>query len=349
MALVSRVTVQHSTCYDFFASLLRIASNADYTPANSPNQEIRDWAEHTLTEFPPEMRELLRTFFNPEASYAMTVSGYAAHWDTPDVRTFLTRLTQVPAQDMIRRFLHVGIGPGKDISDQLLKRLLEDDKEAVRFITEHLSLAPQEKWQTLQFLLDPEGMKRDLLKLLGWYFDQIYAKMEDRIERFLQGPEQELNEKLRKYGDEYLRLLLPILPIDYSKRPDVTITLAISYHLEQSSSINMLDDVYFYGYRYFESIENKHVVLAGTQLFKTLADETRLNIVRLLVERPWYGHEIAQKLGISNSTVSHHVTMLVLQGLARTYREDNRVYFTIDPEEFRKVIGSIVDNILAES
>jgi len=343
LSLSSRVIVQHSTCYDFFASLLRIENNGHYTPDNNPNQEIRDWAERTLASFDPEVRKLLAMFFSEETGYAMTLSGYAAKWDTQSVGPFLDRLAQVPSQEILGRFLQAGIGPGKDVA---IKELVSDDKEAIRFISEHLSFTSKEKWQILQFIMNPEAMKADLLKLLSWYYTNIYAKLEIQVEKYLHESESELREKLSKYGDEYLRLLLPV---DFSRHHNTKITLAISYHLEKASSINMLDDVYFYGYRYFEKIENKHVILAGTQVFKALADETRLNIIRLLTKRAWYGHEIAQRLSISNSTVSHHVTMLVMQGLVRTYREDNRVYFEIRPEVFRRVINDTLDNILTES
>ena len=157
MSLVDKVTVHNNTGYDFFSSLIRIANNAAFTPAKGPNQEIRDWAEWALTQFPPDMRKLLTVFFNEEAAYGMTLCGYVAHWNTPSTRAFLARLEQLPAQDMLQRFLYIGIGPGKDISPDDIRKLIADDKEAVRFITDHLSFSGQEKWQVLQFIMDQIG------------------------------------------------------------------------------------------------------------------------------------------------------------------------------------------------
>ena len=236
--------------------------------------------------------------------------------------------------------------PGKNISLEDISRIIADDKEAVRFINQQLSFPPQEKWQTLQFLMDPEGMKQDLLRLLRWHYDHLYSKVELRIDELQKGFVEALNEKLDKYGDEYLELLMPV---DYSQIKDAKITLAVSHYWETGQYINILDDVYLCGYRVFDRVESRHAILAGTQVFKTLADETRLNIIRLLAKRAWYGHEIAQRLNISNSTVSHHMGSLVYHGLVQTYRVDNRVYFELIHEEFKRIISTTVDNILEEA
>ena len=137
-----------------------------------------------------------------------------------------------------------------------------------------------------------------------------------------------------------------MLPLDSPRHSNAKVTLVVSYYQEKSSSLSVLEELYVMGYRYFEHIESKHAILAGAQVFKALADETRLSIIRLLSKRPWYGHEIAQRLSISNSTVSHHVTMLVMQGLVQTYREENRVYFELIPNTLRKVLQDAVSGVI---
>lgn len=345
MTLMSKVSVHTSTSYDLFFSLFRIENNHAMTSDKNPDVEIRDWADWALTQLPTDMRKRLTIFFNEESGYAMTLCGYIPKWNPPNAIAFIKQLEEVPAQDMLLRFLYVGIGPGREVSHKYIDQLTTDEKEAFRFINEHLSFSPQEKWQAMQFLMSPEDMKQDLLKLLKWYLENIYLTVEERVAVHIARHSEELREKLRKYGAEYIKLLLPV---DFRNQSEPQITLAVSYFLERSNSVNMIDNVYVYGYRYFERIEGKHTILAANQVFKTLADETRLNIIRMLLERPAYGHEIAQKLGISNSTVSHHVSMLVMRGLVRTYREDTRIYFELIPEEFRRVLSATIDNLLEE-
>lgn len=344
MPLIDNVVIQPNRVHDFFSSMIRLENNQAFIPQKGANSSISDWAERTMGTLPPDMRILLKTFFNLETSFGMSLMGYSSRWNE-NTADLLSHLEDVPAENMLRRFFYSGVGPGRDVEPEDVRRLIEDDKLAVQFINEHLSFPPQEKWQVLQFVLDPESMKQDLLRLFTWYYENVYKKIEGQIHPEVVVAEKELRDRLSKYGDEYLKLLLPI---DYSRRREPEITLVVSYFLERSTSMNVLEDLYVMGYRYFERAESKHAIISGTQMFKALADETRLNILRLLIKRPWYGHEIAQKLGISNSTVSHHVTMLVMQGLLHTYREENRVYFELVPATLKEVLLNVVDGILSD-
>src|SRR5512136_696878 len=44
--------------------------------------------------------------------------------------------------------------------------------------------------------------------------------------------------------------------------------------------------------------------------FKALADANRLKIIGLLAQQPYTGEQLAEMLGLSASTVSHHLSML---------------------------------------
>lgn len=345
MSLSKQVKIHSNSCYDFISSLVRIQNNDGFTPLKSPNKDIRDWADKAVNHFPEDLRSMMAIFFNQETTYAMSLGGYIASWDPETITDFLKRLESVPGTDLLVRFLYTGIGPGKDITPETIGQLIANDKEAVSFINEHLSFSVEEKWQVLQLIMNPEQMKSDLLRLLTWFYKEAYSQIEQDIEKHIQGPQQELRDKVAKYGEEYLKLLIPV---DYSKQKDLSITIAISYFWETGQTINLLDNVYVFGYRFFEQVEGKHAVLAGVQVFKTLADETRLNIIRLLAQRPWYGHELAQKLNVSNSTISHHMTLLIMNGLVQTYRDENRVYFQLVADEFLKVISSTINTLLSE-
>jgi DNA-binding transcriptional ArsR family regulator len=345
MFLAKQTSIHENPCYDFISSLKRIQNNPGFTPSKNPNRELAGWAQEAITRFPEELRKLLAIFFNQETFYGMSLVGYVARWNPENIEEFLTRLEQVEALDILTRFMYSGIGPGSDFSQEHIRSLMEQDKEVWRFINDQLSFSVQEKWQILQFVMDPETMKQDLLRLLNWHYNNIYPGQEALASRQIQGTLQELKERVQKYGEEYLKLLIPL---DYSKRKDAKITLAVSYYWETGQSINILEDVYVFGYRFFEQVEAQHSVLAGVQTFKVLADETRLSIIRLLAGRPWYGHELAERLGVSNSTISHHMTQLVMAGLVHSYREENRVYFQLEPSQFREVLNQVVDGVLEQ-
>lgn len=72
-----------------------------------------------------------------------------------------------------------------------------------------------------------------------------------------------------------------------------------------------------------------------TGLCKVLGDKSRLDILLLLKERPYYNREVAEKLGLSPATVMHHTDALLSCGLAKMLpggKNQKRVYFTYAPE-----------------
>ena len=62
--------------------------------------------------------------------------------------------------------------------------------------------------------------------------------------------------------------------------------------------------------------------------FKALADANRLKIVGLLAQQPYTGEQLAEMLGLSASTVSHHLSMLAHVDLVSARSEQ---YYNVYP------------------
>lgn len=63
---------------------------------------------------------------------------------------------------------------------------------------------------------------------------------------------------------------------------------------------------------------------------KALADPTRIRILFLLKTGPLHGQALAERLGVSPPTITHHTTKLRDVGLIRETRDKNTVHFEID-------------------
>ncbi len=61
--------------------------------------------------------------------------------------------------------------------------------------------------------------------------------------------------------------------------------------------------------------------------FKVLSDETRLNILRCICNRPCYGLELAEIFSISAPTVSYHMNKLLLNGFVESSFEGGKLYY----------------------
>lgn len=70
-----------------------------------------------------------------------------------------------------------------------------------------------------------------------------------------------------------------------------------------------------------------------SRLFKALADETRLRIIKLLEVREMCVCEVMIALGLTQPTASHHLGLLENAGLVKDRKEGKWVFYSIaDPK-----------------
>ncbi len=75
-----------------------------------------------------------------------------------------------------------------------------------------------------------------------------------------------------------------------------------------------------------------------SNVLKVVSDRTRLEILRELTSRPGYGKALAEKLGLTTSTISHHLDQLKEVGLVTEERIGNIKYFNVNKKEVEKVL-----------
>ena len=72
-----------------------------------------------------------------------------------------------------------------------------------------------------------------------------------------------------------------------------------------------------------------------------MTDKTKLDILRRLAQRSWYGAELAEALGLSGATVSHHMGQLLSQSLVRIESVGNRLYYHLCRELAKELIDQL--------
>lgn len=78
------------------------------------------------------------------------------------------------------------------------------------------------------------------------------------------------------------------------------------------------------------------------QLFKILADETRLRILEMLGRRKELCvRDLWERLGQSQPAVSHHLGLLRMAGLVDTRQEGKHIYYRIDEERFDQLMAML--------
>ena len=75
---------------------------------------------------------------------------------------------------------------------------------------------------------------------------------------------------------------------------------------------------------------------------KALADPNRLKIIMLLSAARLSGQEIAQKLGLTPATVTHHMKILRDVAIVKGIREKNTIYFELNEKEFHQKYKALI-------
>lgn len=81
--------------------------------------------------------------------------------------------------------------------------------------------------------------------------------------------------------------------------------------------------------------------------FKALGDETRLKILRMLLEKELCVCEIIDRVELSQPAVSHHLKILRQAGLVKDSKEGKWVYYSMDDEAFIRY-GEAFEQIFAQ-
>ncbi|WP_425806659.1 metalloregulator ArsR/SmtB family transcription factor [Desulfitobacterium sp. Sab5] len=82
---------------------------------------------------------------------------------------------------------------------------------------------------------------------------------------------------------------------------------------------------------------------------KALSDPTRIRILALLAKEPYHGQALAERLGITPPTITHHMAKLREAGLVKSRREKNTIYFYLEEKSLQRDIQATLYVILDSS
>jgi len=80
------------------------------------------------------------------------------------------------------------------------------------------------------------------------------------------------------------------------------------------------------------------------EIFRTLADPTRIHIIEALSIRELCVCDLAHLLGLTQSATSHQLRLLRQSGIVRYRKEGRVVYYTLDDAHVADVLKAVADH-----
>jgi ArsR family transcriptional regulator len=82
------------------------------------------------------------------------------------------------------------------------------------------------------------------------------------------------------------------------------------------------------------------------ELFSALGDTSRIRIIALLSEAEMNVGQLAERIDLSQSAVSHHLRHLRQMRLVRTRKDGRHVYYHLDDEHITEIYQFGLEHIL---
>jgi DNA-binding transcriptional ArsR family regulator len=307
----------------------------------------RDWTEEARSVLGPDFVSQLAGIYNAHHLGCDFTELSFAYANYDDVDGFLRYIEKMPLPDFM--FYVLGrIFPRSVIPDTInagnLQMMFEEQSENV---------LPNYAGMDLSWTDRAEELKSTLHGLWSRYWEKFLSTRIGKCEAPWTESLREKEEIISKKGGTALleditgyKKLPPPIPEDM---PYSEITVVPIYRIPRHHSM-------FYGYgnvtllydcrrtkAYERELEQEKD--RTLRVLKALSDENRMKILRLIadVEHTVNGKAIAEKVGLSPSVVSRHLSQLRNAGIISERSEDNRnITYTMNEE----VISSIPSSLL---
>ncbi|WP_053985854.1 ArsR/SmtB family transcription factor [Niameybacter massiliensis] len=218
---------------------------------------------------------------------------------------------------------------------------LKTERELFQFIEQLRQLSDLEKYHITLVYYQYDTLLTELYQVLQ-ETAQLIAPLLEEAKPLVNTFVTALDATLKQQGIDYFKNALNIaLPPDSNMIIYPSLSAYNSLTLENFLGAGAYDHLVF-GIHISRLIEIRNAYVKQemdlTPFLKAIADSSKLDILRYLKEERLYASQLAERLGISNATVSHHVSTLLSLELISCEKEQNKVYFILNQTKIHDYI-----------
>ena len=230
---------------------------------------------------------------------------------------------------------------------QIIKSIFDDETsienldslEDIIFYLDSCGLEPDAKWKMLRIIQNPMKYIKDLLVTVNSNSDAYYKAVKE-----VANP---LDKLLNKFND----MVIYNEDKKFYKLKDAFSQTANVYPTLIFPISQMLFEKYcYYGLLSEKVIKNGKINKNSKELLllklKALSDSSKLGIISSLKVSPKYNLEIANQLGLTAATMSHHMNVLLNCNLVGVEKKDGKVYYHLEEENLRYLIKELEETLL---
>lgn len=92
-------------------------------------------------------------------------------------------------------------------------------------------------------------------------------------------------------------------------------------------------------------LHSKELLYGLSEFYKIFADETRLRILDVLLNKPLFVNEISEILDMTQSAISHQLKNLRASNLVKTEKIGKNVYYSISDDHIKIILSYGLEHI----
>lgn len=229
---------------------------------------------------------------------------------------------------------------GRDYLKLVYNSVDMDFSKGIDSLKDEISRTIDEKYirAVYDMVENPDETIERIYYILKKFYEGVFSKYEDRVKSILSDKLEEHRKIYESMGDKFIKIVAPLGDSFWKKYKNVDLYLTYFFEAMATGSSISEDKLFvIYGYRMEYRVDRELISERRKLLFKVLADEKRVEVIKLISKRPWYGNELAQHLKITTATLSYHMSKLVFIDIVSIEEgENNRVYYKLDRDKLRK-------------
>ncbi len=250
-------------------------------------------------------------------------------------RCWLTSFDDVPAGQIKAQIIHIC----NTIFDDDTHSDGVDTLEDIILYLDKTGLQSNAKWKMLQVMQSPQKHIKKLIEIINSNlnaYDRAVKDIVNPLEKLL----NEFSVMAANNGDKRFYELKATISQSSAVYPTLIFPLS-QLLFENSCYYGLLSEKVINNWK---SRKNSKELLLFK--LKALSDSSKLEIISSLKISPKYNLEIAQQLGLTAATMSHHMNVLLNCRFVGVEKKDGKVYYHLEKENLKALIKELEATLL---
>ncbi|WP_166805793.1 helix-turn-helix transcriptional regulator [Jeotgalibacillus sp. R-1-5s-1] len=349
--ILSSVSFKRNECVEFSIALKVIGEKEKLLKiANEMGFSVRKEDEALIEQLDGSVSQFLRQeleYFFSICDIGVLGTAFALDYDqSDDVKALLSLISSAEEAEICHYLGSIFISNLIPATEDMWEEMNRNVSGMIQFIEESDVEDELAKQRVLECLRNPEETKQRIAFLYRQFYEKAYKNIEgqvfEEIEHELNLYQQQFEEHPVQFLNQYFYQLFQPEENQWPYKIHIHLSffqqvgfwsMSIHDYREKAGWVAL-------GIRSKEHHAQRELRDLVDDFLKAISDKKRINIIKMLAQKPHYGYEIASLLKLTPATVSYHMNLMFETGIVILERQDNKVYYLLDKQRFKDMMDA---------